>query len=275
MPPTWCAATASRSDSLELDYLCSDLDRIQVARAVAASAAFPGPLTPIALVNHAGSCGFEEPAWIAETLAARGPSRRRLRQAQILRSYLERRSPYVHLLDGGISDNLGLRFGFEGVIEEGGLGKVLEHSGLGATREIVVIVVNAETESELRERSGWIAHGAHLAARHHLGHPDPIVQLRDDRAGEHELPRLGGGPQRRARHPGRIPPRRPAVRRGAGSNRAPLPAQSSDEALRSTVSRSTGCEPPRGGCCANPRPSRRRCAPSRGFPGRAPRRVQA
>lgn len=140
----------------ELDYLCSDLDRIQVARAVAASAAFPGPLTPIALVNHAGSCGFEEPAWIGETLAARGPSRRRLRQAQILRSYLERRSPYVHLLDGGISDNLGLRFGFEGVIEEGGLGKVLEHSGLGATREIVVIVVNAETESDLRERSGWI-----------------------------------------------------------------------------------------------------------------------
>jgi len=82
-----------------------------------------------------------------------------LRQAQILRSYLERRSPYVHLLDGGISDNLGLRFSFERVIEEGGLGQTLERSGREGTREIVVIVVNAETEGDIRERSGWIEAG--------------------------------------------------------------------------------------------------------------------
>ena len=82
-----------------------------------------------------------------------------MRQAQILRSYLERRSPYVHLLDGGISDNLGLRFSFERVIEEGGLGEMLARTGREATREIVVIVVNAETEGDIRERSGWIEAG--------------------------------------------------------------------------------------------------------------------
>jgi NTE family protein len=143
----------------EFDFLCSDLGRFPVARAVAASAALPGPFAPIVLVNHAGTCGFEEPAWIAETLAQQEPSRRRMRQAQILRSYLERRSPYVFLLDGGISDNLGLRFSFERVIEEGGLGQTLERSGREGTREIVVIVVNAETEGDIRERSGWIGPG--------------------------------------------------------------------------------------------------------------------
>lgn len=143
----------------EFDFLCADLGRFPVARAVAASAALPGPFAPIVLVNHAGTCGFEEPAWIAETLAEDEPSRRRLRQAQILRSYLERRNSYVHLLDGGISDNLGLRFSFERVIEEGGLGKMLARTGREGTREIVVIVVNAETEGDIRERSGWIGAG--------------------------------------------------------------------------------------------------------------------
>lgn len=143
----------------EFDYLCSDLSKFPVARAVAASAALPGPFTPIVLMNHAGTCGFEEPAWIAETLAAREPSRRRLRQAQILHSYLERRSPYVPLLDGGIVDNLGLRFTFERVIEEGGLAELLAASGREKTREIVLIVVNAETEGDIRERQGWIGAG--------------------------------------------------------------------------------------------------------------------
>lgn len=143
----------------EFDYLCSDLAQFPVARAVAASAALPGPFTPIVLVNHAGSCGFEEPAWVAETISAREPSRRRLRQAQIVRSYLERRSPYVHLLDGGIVDNLGLRFTFERVIEEGGLAEMLAASGREQTREIVLIVVNAETEGDIRERQGWIGAG--------------------------------------------------------------------------------------------------------------------
>jgi NTE family protein len=143
----------------EFDYLCSDLAKFPVARAVAASAALPGPFTPIVLMNHAGSCGFEEPAWIGETLAAREPSRRRLRQAQVLRSYLERRSPYVPLLDGGIVDNLGLRFTFERAIEEGGLAELLAASGREQTREIVLIVVNAETEGDIRERQGWIGAG--------------------------------------------------------------------------------------------------------------------
>src|SRR5690606_814010 len=80
----------------ELDYLCADLAPIPIGRAVAASAAFPGPLTPILLRSYAGTCGFEPPAWIEETLAARGPSRRRLRQAEVLDSYLDPQRRWVY-----------------------------------------------------------------------------------------------------------------------------------------------------------------------------------
>jgi NTE family protein len=140
----------------ELDYLCADLAPIPIGRAVAASAAFPGPLTPILLRNYAGTCGFEPPAWIAETLAARGPSRRRLRQAQVLSSYLDPKRKWVYLLDGGISDNLGLRFSFERTVEEGGFRQMLERGGLGTPRQIVMIVVNAETEREFAEQGGGL-----------------------------------------------------------------------------------------------------------------------
>jgi NTE family protein len=102
----------------ELDYLCADLAPIRVARAVAASAAFPGPLAPVILRSYAGRCGFDPPAWIAETLASRGPSRRRLRQAELLQSYLDPDRRYVYLLDGGVADNLGLRFSFERAVED-------------------------------------------------------------------------------------------------------------------------------------------------------------
>ena len=144
---------------VQLDYLCADLAPIPIGRAVAASAAFPGPLTPILLRSYPGTCGFEPPTWIDETIAARGPSRRRLRQAEILRSYLDPRREWVYLLDGGVADNLGLRFTFERTVEEGGFRELLERGGFGRPRQIVMIVVNAETEKEFEEREGLIATG--------------------------------------------------------------------------------------------------------------------
>lgn len=135
----------------ELDYLCADLAPIPIARAVAASAAFPGPLTPILLRSYAGTCGFEPPAWIAQTLADPGASRRRRRQAELLDAYLDPKRRWVFLLDGGISDNLGVRFTFERTVEEGGLQEILEHGRIAPPRQILMIVVNAETEHELRE----------------------------------------------------------------------------------------------------------------------------
>ena len=141
---------------LELDFLCADLAPIPLARAVAASAAVPGPLTPVILNSYAGTCGFEPPTWIEETLVTREESRRRLRQAAVMHSYLDPGQRYVYLLDGGISDNLGVRFSFERIVEQGDFEEVLARAGVGDARQIVVIVVNAETEPGLAVGRGGL-----------------------------------------------------------------------------------------------------------------------
>jgi len=135
----------------QFDYLCSDLSQFHLARAVAASSAVPGVLTPVQLRNYAGTCGFDPPAWIAEALASRSTSPRRRVQARVAKSYLNAdRRRYVHLVDGAISDNLGIIALFERVVEEGGLDQVLETIGYSGVRKIMLIVVNAQTEPELR-----------------------------------------------------------------------------------------------------------------------------
>lgn len=102
----------------QFDALCSDLDGVPLARAVAASSAVPMLLSPITLWNHSGgSSGCGDP-----------PPR-----------------PYLHLLDGGLSDNVGARGPTEYV---GRLGSVIEGArahGYRGVRHAVFIVVNAET----------------------------------------------------------------------------------------------------------------------------------
>ncbi len=134
----------------QFDYLCSDLSRFSVARAVAASSAVPGPLTPIRLHSYAGSCGFEAPAWIEEALEGRDRSPRRFIQARIAKSYLDPDRRYVHLIDGAISDNLGIRGVFEQVVQQGSLDRVLRKAGFSRIPHILMILVNAETEPDLK-----------------------------------------------------------------------------------------------------------------------------
>jgi len=58
------------------DFICSDLSRFPVARAVAASSAVPMALTPISLRNYAGTCGFKMPEDFEEVLKSREISAR-------------------------------------------------------------------------------------------------------------------------------------------------------------------------------------------------------
>src|SRR5260221_4076622 len=103
------------------DYLCSDISTFPVARAVAASAAFPILLSPITVNNYAGSCGCVEPAWMVSALTNRQERTRRTMKASELQSYQNStQHPYLHLLDGGLTDNLGLRGPFEDIVAKGG-----------------------------------------------------------------------------------------------------------------------------------------------------------
>jgi NTE family protein len=134
----------------QFDPICSDLLTYPVARAVAASSAVPGLLTPIRLRSYAGTCGYEPPEWIADALASQGTGARRYIQARIAASYLDpNASSSVFLVDGGVTDNLGVRGSFDRVVRQGSLDAVLTESGYGGAHTILLIVANAQNEPDL------------------------------------------------------------------------------------------------------------------------------
>jgi NTE family protein len=91
------------------DVICSDLSRFSLARAVAASNGFPLLFTPITLANHRGrDCAAPLPTNLATMPMLAEYNRRRVIEV-VARMADRERTPWLHLLDGGISDNLALR----------------------------------------------------------------------------------------------------------------------------------------------------------------------
>jgi NTE family protein len=94
----------------QFDLICSDLSRYPVARAVAASNGFPILFTPITLKNYTRDCPHKDPEWVARALADPDPLSRRRQQAVLARHYLrDNAAQYVHLVDGGVGDNMAMR----------------------------------------------------------------------------------------------------------------------------------------------------------------------
>ncbi|MCW8949409.1 MAG: patatin-like phospholipase family protein [Sedimenticola sp.] len=124
--------------------ICSDTEQFPVARAVAASSAVPLIFTPIILNNRAGSCNYPTPTWIQQGLAEKTVNPRRHRLARSWDLYLHQAEhPYIHLLDGGLSDNLGLRAIMDQVIIHDGLVNTLKSQALGGIQRIVLIKIDA------------------------------------------------------------------------------------------------------------------------------------
>jgi NTE family protein len=133
------------------DLICSDLMNYPVARAVAASSAVPGVLTPITLRNYAGTCNYKPPQSM-ETIPDTADITDR--RSWILKNAIpfldSNRKKYVHLLDGGIADNLGLRAIMDRIaLSEGKFAKSMEGTPveyLKNMNKFVFIIVNAQTE---------------------------------------------------------------------------------------------------------------------------------
>ncbi len=124
--------------------MCADLDRFPVSRAVAASAAFPGPFGPITLRNYAGHCGMETPEWIERTLREKEPHSREYHTASKLAAYLDAEGrQYIHLLDGGVIDNLGVRGPIEILSLAGDIEQIRDTLEITEARRVAIIVVNA------------------------------------------------------------------------------------------------------------------------------------
>jgi len=127
--------------------ICADLSSYPVSRAVTASSAVPGAFTSIILKNYAGTCDFQMPEWATAALLGRKVNTRHYSHAKLLSDYLNtEEQPYIHLFDGGISDNLGIRLLINLTYVEGGIWNKLKDLDLVSTRKLVVIVVNAQKE---------------------------------------------------------------------------------------------------------------------------------
>jgi NTE family protein len=133
------------------DWICSDLSRFSVARAAAASSAVPMALTPITMRNYAGTCGFETPEEFEKVLEGRAISERQFYLANNLSFYLDPgKKPYIHLIDGGAADNLGLRAILDRVLLKGSVWESIKGTRMEKVQKVVLIVVNAETDLDTK-----------------------------------------------------------------------------------------------------------------------------
>jgi NTE family protein len=152
-------STGARFDFTQdqFDFLCSDVGGVSISRAVAASSAVPLILSPITLWNYSppsdsaeAKCG--EPTIEATQLKAESPNPR----IAELRSFRETQDgvlmrPYVHLLDGGLADNVNVRGPLDFTTISGGLLRSVRNTGYRAVRRSVFIVVNAETSVQSKQ----------------------------------------------------------------------------------------------------------------------------
>ena len=141
--------TGSRIDFIpqNFDVMCADLSPIRLSRAAAASSAVPVVLSPITINNYGGSCGYREPAWLrpfADTAKPPRPAARIVKRLQELRQLDNGvEDPYFHLVDGGISDNLGLRSVLDVLETLEALQEAGQPTRLDHIRKIIIFVVNS------------------------------------------------------------------------------------------------------------------------------------
>jgi len=133
------------------DVICSDLSHFPVARAAAASSAVPMLLSPISIRNYAGTCGFKFPEGFEEMYKSRAISERQLFLANNIAPFLDsQKKPFIHFVDGGVADNLGLRAVLDRVILRGSVWETIKETPIKNVHKVVFIVVNAETQPDTK-----------------------------------------------------------------------------------------------------------------------------
>lgn len=144
----------------DFDLLCSDLNTVHLSRAAATSSAVPVVLSPVTLNNYGGTCGFKYPAWVRDVADARTrprPSGRALKRYQEMESFQDSKDrPYIHLVDGGVSDNIGVRGVLEFLEEMSASSAYQGEIGFGGIERIILMVVDShsspKTDWDRREK---------------------------------------------------------------------------------------------------------------------------
>lgn len=152
------AGAQFRFEQSTFDTLCSDLSGVSIARAVAASSNFPIAFTPMTFNNYPNRCGYRSPAWVASAMKDIDLNPPRHERALLHNSYVDQHlvdgraikdRPYLHLLDGGISDNIGLRGPLLSIMSNDLRWSILNKINNGQIKKLVVITVDARTQPDV------------------------------------------------------------------------------------------------------------------------------
>jgi NTE family protein len=129
------------------DVICSDLDAVPLSRAAAASSAVPVVLSPVTFNNYGGTCGTNTAAWLLpfyDTANPPRPAARAIRSLQAEQSFRDGvQRPFLHLVDGGVSDNVGMRAVLDALEIIEALHEAGVPSPLDDARRIIVFIVNS------------------------------------------------------------------------------------------------------------------------------------
>ncbi len=160
------AATGARFEFTQeqFDLLCADLSAFPIARAVAASSAFPGLLNSMTIDSHnRPGCGYTGPGtasgdWVGLAMNDAFLNYRRYTAARQTLAYRDPDRTHLHLLDGGLSDNIGLRSVLQSLVSTDrpvgtdargdpvlGGWSVLSKINNDQVKTVVVVTVNART----------------------------------------------------------------------------------------------------------------------------------
>lgn len=125
----------------QFELICSDLDATPLSFAVAASSAVPLLLSPVTVQNHASHCPESRTRLLADAEQSY--------RTQLLKHSMEgyrnaSERPFIHLVDGGVTDNLGVRLTLDRLIAGGSMNANFAEAPPGSIRQLVLVTVNAE-----------------------------------------------------------------------------------------------------------------------------------
>lgn len=129
------------------DLLCSDLSSYSVARAVTASSAVPVVFNPVVLENYS-DCSHVDLSWLdalrRQAEEEEDPELREL--AAGLESYEDKsQRRYIHFVDGGITDNIGLRAYYDVLTLSGGAEAFMDNVRKTRPSKVAMIAIDAST----------------------------------------------------------------------------------------------------------------------------------
>jgi len=120
---------------------------VPLSRAAAASSAVPVVLSPVTINNYGGTCDTRLPPWMqlfANATEPPRPAARAIRSLKDMQAYGDGvHRPYLHLVDGGVSDNVGMRSVHDSLEISQALHEAGAPTPLDRARRIIVFIVNS------------------------------------------------------------------------------------------------------------------------------------